>query len=93
MQYEMQWLQHSFKAGTKVTYPRGSRPWECNIAAVWGQMATGGGHKETMAFLGVPTMSRTSFIAAERVIGDWWRQQLEELVHERSRVRGEEISN
>ena len=50
-----------------------------------------GGTKKQWPFLGAHHVS--SFIAAERVIGDWWRQQLEELVHERSRVRGEEISN
>jgi len=35
-------------------------------------MATGGGHKklkETIATLGVPTMSQRSFIATEREIG------------------------
>ena len=51
-------------------------------------MATGGGHKnlrETMAFLDVPTMSLTTFIATERDIGDWWRQQLEESMKEAGR--------
>jgi len=51
-------------------------------------MATGGGHKklrETMAFLGVPTMSRTSFITTERDIGDWWRQQLEKSMKKAGR--------
>ena len=76
------------ETSAKVTCPTGSRRWECNIAAVWGQMATGGGHKklrETMAFLGVPTMSLTTFIATERDIGDWWRQQLEKSMKEARR--------
>ena len=53
----------------------GKHCWESNIAAVWGQMSTGGGHStlvETMAVLGVPTMTKRSFIAAERKIGEWW---------------------
>lgn len=39
-------------------------------------MATGGGHKpfaEMMAVLGVPTMTKKSFITTEKKIGDWWR--------------------
>ena len=56
------------ETSAKVTCPRGSRRWECNIAAVWGQMATGGGHKKlerNNVLLGMPTMSRTSFIKTE----------------------------
>ena len=47
---------------------------ECNIAAVWGQMATGGGHsqlKETMSVLGVPVMTKSAFVHSERSIGEW----------------------
>ena len=76
------------ETSAKVTCPRGSRRWECNIAAVWGQMATGGGHKKlerNNVLLGMPTMSRTSFIKTERDIGDWWRQQLEESMKEEGR--------
>lgn len=39
----------------------GKHSWESNIAAVWGQMTTGGGYStlvETMAVLGVPTMTK-----------------------------------
>lgn len=46
--------------------------WECNLAAVWGQMSTGGGHsqlQETMSVLGVPVMSKASFISIEKDIG------------------------
>ena len=45
----------------KVVGPKGIKRWECNLAAVWGQMATGGGHSrlcETGGILGVPTMSQ-----------------------------------
>ena len=44
----------------KVKGPRGYRRWECNLASVWGQMSTGGGHsklQETMGVLGIPVMS------------------------------------
>ena len=39
----------------------GGKQWEANLAAVWGQMATGGGHKpfsEMMAVFGVPIMTK-----------------------------------
>ena len=73
------------ETSTKVRGPTGNKRWECNIAAVWGQMATGGGHKklkETMATLGVPIMSQRSFITTERDIGEWWRRQLENSMTE-----------
>lgn len=55
---------------------------------MWGQMATGGGHsqlEEQMSVLGVPTMSKTSFIATERNIGDMWKQSLLETMAEAGR--------
>ena len=59
----------------KVKGPRGYCRWECNHAAVWGQMSTGGGHSKlskTMSVLGVPVMSARHFIRTERDIGEWW---------------------
>ena len=53
----------------KVKGPNDYKRWECNLAAVWGQMATGGGHnhlQETMSVLGVPVMSKVSFVQTER---------------------------
>ena len=41
----------------KVKGPRGYMRYESNLAAVWGQMATGAGHsqlEESMSVLGVP---------------------------------------
>ena len=67
----------------EVEGPRGYHRWECNLAAVWGQMATGGGHsqlKETMSVLGVPVMTKKSFIQTERNIGEWWRQELQKAM-------------
>ena len=53
--------------------------WECNLAAVWGQMSTGGGHsqlEETMSVFGVPVMTKTSFIETEKDIGELWKKEL-----------------
>ena len=61
----------------KVSGMTGYSRWEVNLAAVWGQMSTGGGHStltETMSFLGVPVMSRKNFMTTERTIGEWWRE-------------------
>ena len=54
----------------KVRGPNGYKRWECNLAAVWGQMATGGGHnhlQESMSVFGVPVMSKVSFVQRERL--------------------------
>ena len=59
------------------------------MAAVWGQMSTGGGHAtltETMAVLGIPTMTKKSFMAAEKRIGEWWWKLLQESM----KVAGQE---
>ncbi len=69
----------------KVMGPKGYTRWECNLAAVWGQMASGGGHsslQETMSVLGVPTMGKKCFIETEREIGEYWRMILEEVMVE-----------
>ena len=33
----------SFATSTRVNTPCGGKYWSCNLAAIWGQMATGGG--------------------------------------------------
>ena len=46
---------------------------------MWGQMATGTGHsqqEETMGVMGVPVMSKASFIQTERDIGESWKEKL-----------------
>ena len=71
----------------KVKGPRVYRRWECNLAAVWGQMSTGGGHsklQETIGVLGVPVMSARHFTNTERDIGEWWQKQLEEVAPKES---------
>ena len=50
-----------------------------NLAAVWGQMVTGGGHsslKNMMSVLGIPVMAKGSFTPTEPDIGEWRRQKL-----------------
>ena len=69
----------------KVQGPRGYRRWECNLAAVWGEMSTGGGHtqlQETMSVLGVPVVTKKSFIRTKKDIGEWWRMRLNESMIE-----------
>lgn len=49
------------ESSKKVVRSKGIKRWECILAAVWGQMATGGGHSrlsETIGIVGVPTMSQ-----------------------------------
>ena len=73
------------ESSAKIVGPKGIKRWECNVAAVWGQMATGGGYSklnETMTTLGVPCMSQKSFINTERQIGEWWRDKLHESMIE-----------
>ena len=53
----------------KVVGPKGKLRWEANLAAVWGQISTGGGHSklhETMSTLGVPVMAPKKFVNTER---------------------------
>ncbi len=69
----------TLETSSKVKGPKGYCRWEANLAAVWGQMATGAGHsqlEETMSVMGVPVMTKASFIATERDIGGCWRQAL-----------------
>ena len=73
----------ALETAQKVIGPDGYRRWECNLAAVRGQMATGGGHsqlEETMSVLGVPVMSKNSFTQTQHGIGEWWRLQLAETM-------------
>ena len=73
--------EFKFSTSSKVQGMTGGKCWETNLAAVWSQMSTGGGHAplaETMAVLGVQTMSRQSFMSTERKICEWWRDLLDE---------------
>ena len=51
----------SFSTSKKVKGPKGVQHWEANLASVWGQMRTGGGHatlSNSMSVLGLPTMTK-----------------------------------
>ena len=73
--------EFTLATSAKVKGPSGHQYWENNLAAVWGQMSTGGGHttlQETMSVLGLPAMTKKSFMATERRIGEWWWNHLQE---------------
>lgn len=79
---DQQCIDHYIKLETsnKVKGPRGYNRWECNLAAVWGQVSTGGGHTplmETMSVLGVPVMTKGNYASTERGLGEWRRSQFE----------------
>jgi len=84
--------QISFATSTKVTSPEGNKYWSCNLAAVWGQMATGGGYnklEESMSVLGLPVMSKKLFINTEKLIGKWWWNLLEESMQAAGKMERE----
>jgi len=58
---------------------------ESNIAAVMGQMATGGGFsnlEQSLSIIGVPPLSKPAFIDIERCLGHLFEQYLTELMLE-----------
>ena len=78
-------MEIAFSTSHKVEGVGSGKRWESNVAAVWGQMSTGGGHahlKETMSVLGVPTMTKKAFVATESAIDKCWWQSLEESMRE-----------
>ena len=59
-------------------------------------VVTGGGHRkfeETMSIVGVPVMTKTSFVSTERGIGEWWEQELRKLMEEAGREERELAMN
>ena len=78
-------IELAFPTSSKVSSLGGARRWECNMAAVWGQMVTGGGHaplEEAMSVLGIPVMAKKSFIATEKDIAQQWWLSLEASMQE-----------
>ena len=70
-----------FNTSTKTKGLTGNMFWTNNLAAVWGQMTTGGGFntlEESLSVLNVPVMTKRSFVHTEQVIGKWWWSVLEE---------------
>ena len=50
---------------------------------MWGQMSTGGSHsqlEETMSTVGIPVMTKSSFIDTERDIGEMWGEALKQAM-------------
>jgi len=73
--------QITFATSTKTTGLTGKAHWTNNLAAIWGQMAVGGGFnslEESMSVLCVPVMTNSSFVHTEQVIGKWWWTILQE---------------
>ena len=67
----------------KGCWSKGNQHWSYNLAAVWGQMVTGGGFnplQESMSILGIPVMSKQSFMQTESQIGKWWWNASQESV-------------
>ena len=78
-------MEFQFSTSSRVQGMSDGHYWECNLAAVWRQMATGGGHaplKESMAVLGIPSLSKMSFMSIEKRIGEWWWSLLEDSMKE-----------
>ena len=60
------------KLKASVVVDIGNATW---LHAVWEQMVTGGGHApltESMAVLGVRSLTKKAFITIEKHIGQWW---------------------
>lgn len=58
------------------------------MAAVWDQLATGGGHaplQESMSVLGILVMTKKTFSLTEREISEWWEQKLQDYMLEAGR--------
>ena len=78
-------LEVVFPTSSTVTGVGAGQQWECNLAAVSGQLSTGSGHAplvETMSVLGVLVMTKKSFITTEKAIGHEWWDALDESMKE-----------
>jgi len=74
-----------FATSSRIQKITGGVCWECNLAAVRGQMTTGGGHTtltEFMSVKGMPVMTKKAFMYAEKRIDKWWWVVLQELMKE-----------
>ena len=70
----------TMETSTKIAGSKGiNNRYSVNVGAVWGQMATGGGQRklnEMMASIGIPSMSKGTFIRIETQIGNKWEDIL-----------------
>ena len=68
--------ESKFATSTKTSGLSGKSYWTNNLAAVWGQMTVGSGFnslQESLSVLGVPVMTKQSFIDTERT-GDYYKK-------------------
>ena len=62
----------------KTTTPNGDR-WLVNVMAVLGTMSTGGGSAQlttVLSTMGIPSMSKGTFVTTERLLGDFLKNEL-----------------
>ena len=72
---------HEFKinSSTYTTTSTGAKKWHINIAAVLGQMSTGGGNarlEKVLTTMGVPGMRKQLFRSTEQFLGESMKEQL-----------------
>ncbi|KAL9983200.1 hypothetical protein ACROYT_G005338 [Oculina patagonica] len=63
----------------KCKGPRGQPRYNINISAVWGFMATGGGHsnmEEVLSLLNIPSPDKKTFTNIEEHVGAVWKEAL-----------------
>lgn len=89
-------MEVAFPTSSKMTGVGGGWRWEANFAAVWAQMATGGGYaplREQMSTIGVPVMKKRSFVQTEKVVCMQSVENRNGKMYVRSSSRGKENSN
>ena len=58
--------------------------YDINVRAVWGEMSTGGGVShlnESLATMGIPGMTQTTFTSIEDQISKWWKDIMDHEMH------------
>lgn len=84
--------QFQIHSSTRVATPSGSKKWSVNLAAVLGQMATGGGQsrlEEVLTTMGIPGMQKRMFSATEQLLGIQMKEQLVQTMLEAGAVEKE----
>ena len=78
-----------FSTSSKVQGTSGGCYWECNLVAVWGQMATGGGYaplSESMAVPGVLSLSKKAFMSTWTVVVGSLKKSLKQAGEEEKTI-------
>ena len=74
---------YSIRSSHQITTSDGKKRWAVNMAAVLGQMSTGGGHARLNSILGIldiPGMSKRMFSSTEHFLGDEMKVRLLETM-------------